>query len=102
MFHNTHFQGFVWGSQELISRRAAVAAESETTPGKLIKKSRLQMESPNDRVPGQNADPTKKALFEAGFVAESVWQTFTNKKIQHRRMDGLICFSFCFDAQTQP
>ena len=74
-FHNTHFQGFVWGSQELISRRAAVAAESETTPGKLIKKSRLQMESPND--------PTKKALFEAGFVAESVLQTFTNKKIQH-------------------
>ena len=65
--------------KELISKRAKIASVSETTPGKLLKKSRVAQESPTveaETIPGDIGDggqepfPSVKRplLFEAGML----------------------------------
>ena len=66
-----------------MTRRAAATQMSTTTPGKLVKKTRLHSESPIEPTAGpgkdgDDRDSARRSLFQVGFAAESVLRTFTN------------------------
>ena len=58
--------------EDLLSRRAAMTAESQSTPGKLVKKLRLEKATPEPEdkwaMPrnGNPATDVKRSLFEEG------------------------------------
>ena len=66
--------------EDLLSRRAAMTAESQTTPGKLVKKLRLEKSTPEqggkDSMPGNGSHEfeVRRSLFEEGVEPKENWR----------------------------